>query len=139
MNENFSKAFDFLIELEGYESNDALDAGGFTRYGIAQKYHPEVDVSKLTKEQAKEIYLKDYWKAAGCDELPYPLDIVVFIQGVNVGVGTIRRMLLDSRNDVENLLWLNAERYVSRPRLSRDRFLAGWINRLIKLRRFIWA
>lgn len=136
MRESFNKAFDLLMELEGYESNDALDKGGFTRYGIAQKYHPNVNVPKLTREQAKEIYLKDYWIKAGCDELEYPTDMVLFIQAVNLGVSRACKFMQESKGLLDFFM-LNLQHYATREKAQRDRFLTGWSNRLISIWREI--
>ena len=51
----FDKAIDFIFEVEGYVSNHKADAGGYTKYGIAQKSHPNVNVRTLTLDGAKEI------------------------------------------------------------------------------------
>jgi lysozyme family protein len=136
MRENFNKAFDLLIELEGYQSDDKNDKGGLTRYGIAQKYHPEVDVLKLTKEQAKEIYLKDYWINAGCDEQDYPCDVVLFIQGVNIGVAKAKTFMEQSKGLLDFFM-LCLNHYTTRGISYRNLYLAGWCNRLIKLWRAI--
>lgn len=38
------------------------DSGGKTRYGISQKAYPKVDIENLSREDAIEIYQRDYWK-----------------------------------------------------------------------------
>jgi hypothetical protein len=129
--ENFNKAFDLLVDIEGYESNDPDDKGGHTRYGIAQKYHPDIDVSKLTAVKASEIYLERYWKKLGCDELEYPLDVVLFIQGVNIG--TIAKTFLNASNGLLDFFMKCLWYYTGREKEQRDKYLAGWCNRLIKL------
>ena len=77
MRESFDKAFELTIGLEGKPSNDPRDPGGFTIWGLAKKYHPEIDAN-TTLEYAKEVYLKQYWIPAGCDAAPYPMDICLF-------------------------------------------------------------
>ena len=132
MRENFEKSITLLFRLEGLESDNKNDLGGFTKYGISQKYHPNVNVPKLTKEQAKEIYLKEYWIPAKCDELDYPLDMVLFIQGVNVGV-VRAKMIMDASKGLCDFFMLNLQHYCTRPEIQRKVFLTGWCNRLIKL------
>jgi lysozyme family protein len=45
------------------------DEGGVTRYGIASRYHPGVDVANLSLGGAREIYEKEYWLAFRLDRL----------------------------------------------------------------------
>ena len=132
MRQNFEKSIALLFRLEGLESDDKNDLGGFTRYGISQKYHPDVNVPKLTKEQAKQIYFGEYWVAMGCDNLEYPMDMVMFIQGVNLG--TYRAIsFLDNSKGLLDFFMLNLNHYCTRPEIQRKVFLTGWCNRLIKL------
>lgn len=60
----FEMLFKYILMVEGGFSNHKHDKGGATNYGIinsvAKKYG--YDVEKLTIEQAKEIYYKDYYK-----------------------------------------------------------------------------
>lgn len=58
---DFSKAFDFMIPHEGGYVNHPNDPGGETKYGITKKVYPDLDIRKLTLDQAKEIYRRDYW------------------------------------------------------------------------------
>ena len=58
---NFNKAFQSLIMLEGCYSNDALDNGKETKYGITKRDYPHLDIKELSIDQAKEIYHRDYW------------------------------------------------------------------------------
>lgn len=41
--------------------NDPADPGGATNFGISQRYHPDLDIEHLTKDQAIEIYHVDWW------------------------------------------------------------------------------
>jgi len=132
MRENREKSITLLFKLEGYESDDKNDLGGFTRYGISQKYHPNVNVPKLTKEQAKQIYLDEYWIPSGCDELDYPMDMCMFIQAVNVGVSRAKKFMDDS-DGLLGFFMANLNHYCTRPEIQRKVFLTGWCNRLIKL------
>jgi len=132
MRQNFEKSIALLFRLEGLESDDKNDLGGFTRYGISQKYHPDVNVPKLTKEQAIQIYLDEYWVPPGCDELDYPMDMCMFIQAVNVGVSRAREFMENS-DGLLGFFMANLNHYCTRPEAQRNVFLTGWCNRLIKL------
>lgn len=85
MENNFNLAFDLLIRLEGGITNDPNDNGGLTKYGISQRAFPNLDITALTLEEAKEIYKKNYWDVCRCDELPASFDIAVFDSAVNQG------------------------------------------------------
>src|SRR3989304_4267271 len=93
MRENFSKAFELTVGLEGGYSNDSNDPGGETRFGISKRYNPTVDVKNLTLTQAEEIYLNKYWIPAGCDDEPYPMDIILFDSSVNPQKGGNKDLL----------------------------------------------
>jgi len=132
MREDFDKSINLLFSIEGYISDDKNDLGGFTKYGISQKYHPDVNVPKLTKEQAIQIYLDEYWIPLGCDELGYPFNMVLFIQGVNIGIGRAKKFM-DEGNGLLDFLMKCLNHYATRPKVQRDVFLTGWCNRLIKI------
>lgn len=83
----FDRAHDFVARWEGGWVDDAYDPGGETRYGISQRAYPDLDLSTLTREQAKAIYERDYWRAAKCDKLPEGLALLHFDCAVNQGVG----------------------------------------------------
>lgn len=131
MRENFNKSFDILMDIEGYESNDPNDPGGHTKYGIAQAFNPGVNYQSLTLEGAKQIYLERYWIPLGCDEQDYPCDMILFVQGVNIGT-RVKTFLKESKGLLDVFMkCLN--HYATRPKTQRDRYLTGWDNRLIKL------
>jgi lysozyme family protein len=48
------------LEDESLSGKIATDEGGVTKWGIASKYNPGVDVANLTLEQAKKIYAEKY-------------------------------------------------------------------------------
>ncbi len=132
--ENFDSAFDLLMDIEGYESNDKRDPGRRTKYGIASAYHPEINLDTLTREGAKDFYLAEYWKTLGCDELKWPFDVALFIQGVNMGAA---KRYMDESDDITDFFIACLEHYATRPKAKRDAYLTGWCNRLVKLHKFI--
>jgi lysozyme family protein len=87
MTASFDNAFYQLIGYEGGGANDAGDRGGQTRWGISKRSYPTLDVLNLTLDQAKQIYLRDYWRPMRLDEVR---DIAVagelFEQAVNFGL-----------------------------------------------------
>lgn len=81
----FDKAVQFVLSQEGDFSDDPQDAGGATRWGISHRSYPELDIANLTREQAIDIYKKDFWDHCHCAELPDGLDLLVFDAAVNQG------------------------------------------------------
>lgn len=112
---DFLKSVDFSLREEvgpfpngGYLSPEKAarlgDPGGETKWGISKRSYPDLDIAALTREQAIEIYFRDYWQSAGvtvmpklnqllldinqrarCDALPWPLNFAHFDCAVNVG------------------------------------------------------
>lgn len=89
----FERAFAWVLMVEGPETNDPRDPGGLTRFGISQRAHPEVDVSRLTVEGAKRIYRTEYWDRARCEAFPLCIALALFDAAVNQGVTTAVRLL----------------------------------------------
>ena len=58
----FDQAVSVIFKHEGGYVKNENDPGGETNYGISKRSYPEVDIYNLTKERAKAIYLRDYWK-----------------------------------------------------------------------------
>jgi lysozyme family protein len=68
----------------GY-TNIPSDSGGETKFGVAKGSHPNLDIKSLTYAQACEIYRNEYWNMNHCDKLPFPLNVIHFDGGVNMG------------------------------------------------------
>ena len=163
MSKQFDNAIDFIFAVEGYISNHKADAGGFTKYGIAQKSHPNIVVKNLTLDGAKQIYKKEYWDACKCDEFDGNVGLYLMDFAVNSGVKTAAaalqkcaNRLLSGKNDaplaadgkigpktIEAVKQLDAPALVAALQAyffgivkrspSQNTFLKGWMNRLAKL------
>ncbi len=83
----FDEAFTALLGHEGGYVNHPDDPGGETNWGISKRSYPAVDIKNLTRDQAKAIYLRDFWEPAGCDKLPDSIRFDVFDTAVNSGLG----------------------------------------------------
>jgi len=92
--DDLERSLDYLLEEEGGWSNHPADRGGATMYGVIQatynayrkaKKLPTQSVRNITKAESKEIYYLNYWKAASCDRLPWPINYIVFDAAVNSG------------------------------------------------------
>jgi len=93
MKEDWEKAIAFVLKMEGGYTNDPVDKGGETNYGISKRSYPNLDIKNLTVEAAREIYHSDFWLACSCDDLPTPFAISVFDAAVNQGTTPAKRML----------------------------------------------
>ena len=92
------KALEFVFKQEGGFSDHPADKGGRTKYGVTQatldaarakrsdaKY-PK-DVANLTKEQAVDIYTKDYLPDGFDDIKSQRIGTVILDMSVNSGLG----------------------------------------------------
>jgi lysozyme family protein len=135
---DFRKALQFALKWEGGYSNDPDDPGKETKWGISKKAHPDLDIANLSPVTAAKIYEKEYWEAAGCDLMPYPLNIVVFDTAVNCGVSRAIQWAKVARS-VEDYFKLRREYYIGiinkNPRLSK--YLRGWWNRMADLAKLV--
>lgn len=89
-----NQALEWLLEEEGGWSNHPADRGGKTMYGVTQgtyaawrkkRGRPAASIRNISKEEAREIYESEYWNAAGCDRLPWPISYLTFDAAVNSG------------------------------------------------------
>lgn len=91
------------LEGGGY-TNDPDDPGGETRWGIAKRFHPHVDIQNMTIDVAKSIYKKDYWDRMNLNPLANiapRLATKVFDAGVNIGQNSSVKMLQKVLNTCE--------------------------------------
>jgi lysozyme family protein len=90
----FEKFIPIIFKNEGILSDNVNDAGGLTKYGISQRAYPNLDIRNLTKQQAEEIYKRDYYDVCKIDLIENELlALHVFDMAVNAGVGRSIRML----------------------------------------------
>lgn len=153
---NFSTAFDYVILKEGGYSDDPLDRGGKTKFGISQAAYPSLNVADITLAQAKNIYHKDYWEAIKADRLPAPVAFMLFDMAVNQGAGAaaltlqeasgvlmdakIGPLTIEAANEgykkdaagfLLSIAIIRARRYLSINNAAEERFEFGWIARLL--------
>lgn len=176
MSSDFERSLDFVFAHEtvyakGHYGDLAYavvedeegDSGGRTKFGLDSASHPELDLDKLTAEDAALVYKREYWERAHCYELPWPLSQIQFDGAVNTGIGQQMKFLQRSVGVIADGAWgPNTSRatgnkiseiglkalcilicdqkeafYKSlvekKPHLGR--FLKGWLNRLNDLRK----
>lgn len=126
----FDPAFELIVGIEGGYSNDPHDPGKETKYGISKAAHPDVDIANLTLDQAKAIYLIEYWDRCGCDAMPWERALCVFDMAVNQGIGAARALNVQSHDTIA-LMAERALRYTHNPNF--ERYGKGWITRLFTI------
>jgi lysozyme family protein len=151
---NYDDAFKIILGEEGGYSNDPRDPGGETKFGISKRAYPAIDVKNLTIDQAKAIYLRDYWTPVRARDLPWPLGLYMFDCAVNQGVTTAVRLLqqtlgvvvdgefgpltmraarASSERDAARFLAFRARRYAGTANF--DIYGTGWLTRLFVVAR----
>lgn len=127
-------AVGITLGFEGGYSNDSVDPGGETNFGISKRAHPEVNVRNLTRDQAAAIYKTDYWDEGGCAGLPWPMSAVHFDTCVLFGVRRAA-VLKDLSANAHDYLLRRIQAHMERVRQDRtqEKYLRGWINRCMKL------
>lgn len=99
--QNFDQALRCILREEGGYTNDPVDPGGPTNWGItladARRYWKAnasaSDVRAMPVDVAKLIYRRHYWDTLRCDALPDGIDIVIMDYGVNSGVARAAKVL----------------------------------------------
>lgn len=137
----FEECVEFVFAREGAPPgkdgyvNDPRDAGGETKFGIAKRSHPNLDIKNLTRDGAAKIYHEDYWMPAHCDDVSGPLRLAVFDTAVNCGVAT-SRALLQPLFSVDDYLFERLRYYIGcvRRRPKNLAFLPGWASRELLVR-----
>ena len=98
----FDRVISVVLRSEGGYQCDPDDIGNWTRegclkgtrYGIAARYFPLLDIKNLSEQDAKEIYYKHFWKPMNLEGInDENLVLHVFDHGVNAGKRTSIRML----------------------------------------------
>jgi lysozyme family protein len=150
----FTKCIKVVLDNEGGYVWHPNDPGGETNMGIAKLFYPNLDIKNLTKEQAINIYFRDYWKNMHLDKIHNDdLVLQVFDFGINAGtkrsikilqgmvgvdvdgvIGPVTSYFVNyySGNTVEEFKEKRREYYRSlvdrRP--SMKVFLNGWLHRV---------
>lgn len=100
--DDFPRALEVVLKLEGGYSDDPRDSGGKTNFGITEKvaraFGYTGEMRNLTKQTAAEIYKQGYWLNCKCDQLPYPLSLYVFDCAVNQGSDAAKKLLQAALN-----------------------------------------
>jgi lysozyme family protein len=147
----FEDAIEILLKHEGGYVNHPKDPGGETNFGIAKRSYPDLNLKTLTKEEAVEIYRRDFWEKCKIELLPPALRLIVFDCAVNQGPGVAVGLLqaavgskvdgvlgpetltklqgLNTFKVLEKYAALRLERYQRNPKFAY--FGDGWTKRLL--------
>ena len=109
MQNNWEKSCDMVLAHEGGFTSDPRDKGnslpdgraGSTMLGCTQaNWEAYVghqvtwdDMKKLTKDDVKPLYKKNYWDAVSGDSLPSGVDYAAFDFAINAGPAASRKMI----------------------------------------------
>lgn len=146
---DFDTAFDRLMGHEGGYVDNPADPGGETNWGISKRQYPDVDIKNLSRDQAKEIYRRDFWDRGQMGELNPAVAFQVFDFAVNSGIETAIRKLqaaagvaddghigpvtvaaIKNRGVNDMIMLLTAERIEYQAKLKNgDTFWRGWMRR----------
>ena len=162
--DRFDKIFDYLLKVEGGYTNDKHDKGGETTWGItkeeAREFGYKGNMQDLTKDFAKNIYLKKYYLGNKLDKvIDDKVTLSICDWAVNSGRngtknvqvalnqingsdlvvdGIIGNKTLEVLNATDPGKFLevyhNLQRIYYRSKIEADstqeRFLTGWLNRI---------
>jgi lysozyme family protein len=171
---DFKRCLMFVLAREGGYVNNPNDRGGSTNRGVTQATYdswrtrqglPLQSVKLIADAELAALYRRDYWDKVAGDDLPSPVNLVVFDGAVNSGPGRAVRWLQDACGTVaDGAIGPNtlaaihhacdfhgvqhiAEVIVEKRQqfyesiVARDPsqkvFLRGWTNRLTELRKEI--
>jgi hypothetical protein len=155
----FALAYETMGDVEDGKPHEVQgDRGGFTKYGVAQNYNPEVDVPNLTLDEAVSHYREKYWPEA--EKLPTSapnLQALYFEGYMNMGSGATKSLqrsigadpdgvlgprslralekALDDRGEdsvIREYLWQRSDYYkkIWQNDPSQEKFKDGWQNRV---------
>lgn len=161
--ERFNKFLDYIFEVEGGFTDDENDRGGKTTWGITEEEAREFgytgDMRNLTKDFAKNIYLKKYYLGNKLDKITDDrVALSIFDWAVNSGRrgikkaqivankfganlvidGIIGNKTLEAINAIDPKMFLKEYHEMQRTFYknlaardnSQEGFLKGWLNRI---------
>ena len=141
--ENFENVMKYVFKSEGGFVDDPLDRGGKTNYGVTQNtynvwrkkngYLPNKDVKYITKNEAKQLYYDEYWKASGAaDKKDLRAAYELFDTAIIAGPYNAKQMDEKSKGDIYKFLderkIFHEKDIMKHP--SQERFREGWMNRI---------
>jgi len=90
---NFYIFIDRILSNEGGYVLNPADPGGETKFGIAKRWHPNVDIMNLTRQQAIDIYHVEFWNSGGFEAYPDGVGFQTLDAAVNHGIPQANKLL----------------------------------------------
>lgn len=161
--DRFEKFLDYIFEVEGGFTDDENDRGGKTTWGITEEEAREFgyagDMRNLTKDFAKNIYLKKYYLGNKLDKvINNKVALSIFDWAVNSGRRGIKKAQIVANKFGANLIVdgivgnktleainnINPEAFLKEYHemqrtfyknlaakdITQEDFLKGWLNRV---------
>lgn len=101
----FDEVFNRVLGHEGGYVNHPSDPGGETNWGISKRSYPDLDIKSLTRNQAKDIYKRDFWDRVHGDSMYDGVAFQVFDFTVNSGIETALRKLQKAVGVADDGYW----------------------------------
>jgi len=141
--------------------NDPNDNGGETKFGVAKNANPDLNITRLTWDQAKAVYYQRYWLTGKCDQFSPRLAVLhfdgcvnhgvkranIFLQqavGANadgiIGSATLAKIKMAPIMPLLNSICDQREQFyraIVRANPSQVKYLAGWLRRISEVRSFV--
>ena len=153
---NFKDYIELILKDEGGYVNDPSDSGGETKYGISKRAYPNLNISKLSKEDAIAIYKRDYWNKSKCELLPYNLRYIHLDTSINMGISTAIKLLQKAAKinidgiigpqTIEESKKVTLQNYIDERRKKYEeiiknnpkniKFKKGWLSRIQRILEF---
>jgi len=162
--ELFKKCISIILISEGGFTLNPIDSGNWTgpnctgelkgtKYGIAARFFPYLDIKNLTYQQARQIYFEKYYLPMNLSGIHDELSVLqIFDFGINAGKGnairTAQRIVNVRADGLIGLITTNAinhfnnfsTAYIQRRKEYYQKlvtqkpqykiFLTGWLNRV---------
>lgn len=90
---DFATAIERILSHEGGYVFDERDPGGETQWGISKRSYPDIDIKALTRDEAKAIYERDFWRPVVSTVADGALQFQLLDAAVNHGMGNAVRFL----------------------------------------------
>ena len=90
--QSFRVLIERILGHEGGYVNDPNDPGRETKWGISKRSYPDLSIAGLSREEAIDIYYRDFWKPLAA-KFPMSLGFQVLDAAVNHGMGNAIRIL----------------------------------------------
>ena len=97
MSLNFDRSIVFVLDWEKEETR--LRGELLAKWGISKRWYSHLNLQDLSKQDAIEIYLVDYWQRFNCESFGWPFSLAYFDTTVCLGPGAALTILSESNAD----------------------------------------